>query len=116
LQLATAKDMEMDVKNGLAGGGAIVKDHTEAVNQLEIFGQLRAYAHHSADQLLVFGLNECRANNMLFRDDQKMDRRLGRDIPESQELLVFIEFVSWNLASNDLTEKTVFVHDILQII
>ena len=76
LHLAAAEDMEMDVEDGLAGGGAIVEYHAEAVNQFEIFGKPCAYAHHPADQLLIFDLHEGRAGNVLFGDDEKMDRRL----------------------------------------
>ena len=101
----------MDVKDGLSGTGAIVKDHAEPLGKPEISGKSGAGAHHPADQLLIFGLQEGRSHDMFFGDDQKMDGRLGRDIPEGQEFIIFIELVRGDLAADDLTEETVFIHD-----
>jgi len=100
----------MDVKDGLSRGGTIVKDHPEAINKVEFGGQLCAYPHHLTDKLLIFRLHERRSNNMFFGDDQKMDRRLGRDIPEGQELIVFVEFLRRDFTGNDLTEQAMFIH------
>jgi hypothetical protein len=47
---------------------------------------------------------------MFFWDDQKMDRGLGRDIPEGQELFIFVECICRDFTGNDLTEQAMFIH------
>jgi hypothetical protein len=110
VHLTAAKDMEMEVKDGLAGIGTVVEDQTVAVANAKFRGNLGRRAQHLADQLFIFGLDECRADDMFFGDDQKMDGRLGGDIAEGEHRIVFIEFVGGDLTGDDLTEKAVFVH------
>jgi len=100
----------MNVKDGLSCGGAIVKDQPEAINKVEFGGQSCAYPHHLTDKLFIFRLHEGRSNNMFFGDDQKMDRGLGRDIPEGQELFIFVECICRDFTGNDLTEQAMFIH------
>ena len=110
LELAAAQDVEMDVKDGLTGTGPIIEDQTETVNEAEIGGKSCPGAHHPANKLFVLRLKEGRSGNMFFGDDQKMDRRLRCDIPEGQDVIIFIELVHRDIPGNYFTKKTVCVH------
>jgi hypothetical protein len=44
---------------------------------------------------------------MFTRDNQDMDRRLGTDIPKSDDGLIAVNNIPFNSALNNATEKTI---------
>lgn len=104
MHLPAAKDMEMEVKDRLPGVGAIVKNQTIAVGNAQLTGNFCRRAQHFPDQLFIFRLNEGRADDMFFGDDQKMDGRLGGDITEGKHFIVLIELIRRDLTGDDLAE------------
>src|SRR5256885_17269237 len=50
------------------------------------------------------------ARNVLLRNDQHMRRRDRTDIVKGDDLFVAEDFLSWNLAREDLAEETLLSH------
>ncbi len=102
----------MDVKDRLSGGSPIIEDQTIPFGQTKLRGELCSGAQHFADKLFIVGLNEGRADEMFFGDDQKMDWRLGVDIMEGEAMIVFIDRFYRYLTGNHLAEKAMFTHGV----
>ena len=66
--MTSAKDVHMQMKNGLAGLGAVVEHHPVVRNPLFSRGFV-AYPHQLPDQSLVLGADRRGAGEMLFGDD-----------------------------------------------
>ena len=110
-QLCPSENMKMKMGNGLAGIGAAVGDDAITAcktflggddrNGPEAFGQVPVRETGGIIQ----------RGDVLLRDDQHMRRRLGIDIPESVDILVFIDFGRRDLSLHDFTEEAVFHFD-----
>ena len=57
-----------------------------------------------ADDLCIFAGGGVQPNNVFFRDDEEVNRRLGIDILEGKHLVVLVDFFRGDLAGNDLAE------------
>ena len=65
--------------------------------------------HVSQERSLVIGHVRHRCD-VLQRQHQQVLRRLRADIPNSEDLVVFVKNFAWNLPGRDLAEDTVLVH------
>ncbi|RWX47847.1 hypothetical protein H206_05569 [Candidatus Electrothrix aarhusensis] len=111
-QATSTEDMHVDVKNRLPGLGTVIKDKAKLLNAF-FLRHLIADSYQLTHELFILFGHSGRPADMLFRNNKKMHRRCGRDVPKSQYLIILIEFVRGDITLNDLTEQTVFSHSLL---
>jgi hypothetical protein len=100
--------MEVQVKDHLPGLGAIVDNHPETIADAGFGRNLCANPEHPSGQQFVLGAESGGVAEMFFRDHQKMDRGLGRDIFKGEQFFVFVEFVRRDFPGNDPAEDALF--------
>jgi hypothetical protein len=115
VQIASAEDVHVDVKDRLPSLRSVVEDHAEIVKTF-LFGGFATDAQHFANQPLVFGSDSGRPADVLFRNHEKMYRRTGIDVAEGKQLVILKELGGRNFSPDDLAENTVVSHEaVLQI-
>jgi hypothetical protein len=102
----------MHVPHRLPGGTAAVGNQPVPVG-INTFPSGQVVRHKlnlTQNRPVAFGdvIETC---DMLFGDDQNMDRRLGIDIPERQNLVVFKNDIRWNLLFYNGTKNAVHGKD-----
>ncbi len=112
VHIAAAENVHVDMKNGLSGLFAVIKNNPIVVDAL-FLRNLGAFAHDFTDELLIFRRKACRSADMLFGDDEKVDRRLGRNIPEGQNVIVFVYDIGRDVSTGDFAEQAVVGHNSL---
>jgi hypothetical protein len=95
----------MQVEDGLPCIGAVIHDQA-ALPGAVFTGEFGAEADHFADERVVFPGKRGRAAEVFFGDDQEMGGRLGGDIPEGEDVIILIDFLSGNFTVDDFTENT----------
>jgi hypothetical protein len=81
IQSPTSQQMEMEMKNDLAAAPLHVEEQPVARLSNGIFlGHLLRPNDHFGNDLAVFLFEIVEASNVLFGDDQKMNRGVGADI------------------------------------
>src|SRR5699024_1512989 len=99
----------MQVRHGLAGGLAGVRDDAESGVQALLGGYLGydlENVRHCGGVLRCYLRGGVR--DVLFRDDEDMRGGLGVDIPEGQDALVLIYLVRGDIPFRYHAEKAVF--------
>src|SRR5690606_23161862 len=95
-ELTTSDEVKMDVVYGLQAVIAAVVHQAETLfRQPQFLGHLRGSGDDFPHQLRLF-LRLQERGNVFFGDDQHMDRRRGINVPESQNLVVFIHLFGGN--------------------
>ena len=67
-------------------------------------GDLPGAGEHVAKKSIVLSRQGLGALDMLFGDDEHVDRRLGRDVPKGIDQLVLIDLGGRDVPRRDLTE------------
>jgi hypothetical protein len=70
-------------------------------------GQRRRPAKHRPDQRVIRRRQVVERGDVLFRDEQHVQRRLGVDVLEYQQVVVFEDDLGGNLPRNDSAEEAV---------
>lgn len=109
VQGTASEDMHVDMEDGLAGLCPIVEDQAEIVKAV-LGRDGGGGAHHLADESFVGDGYRGRTFDMPFGDDQEMDRGLGGNIPEGEDLIVFVKYFCWDLPGSNLAKETVTTH------
>ena len=105
--------MDVQVRDGLAGVGAVVHDKAVAFGELEFFGDGSGNEEKMAEDGLVDGGRLAEARDRLLRDDEQVDRRLGLDVVEDDAEFILVLDLGRNLAIDDALEDGLG-HEFLQ--
>jgi hypothetical protein len=104
--------VEVEMEDCLARLGAVIH-HQPALLRAVFPGELSADADDLADERFVFACNRGRAAEMFLGNDQEMSRRLRRDVPEGEDLIILIQFAGRDFTVDDPAEKTGVAHPLL---
>ena len=103
--------MQVEVGDGLASMFAIIDHDPEAVfTQSLLLGDNTYAGEEVADEILVGRVGLADPDDQLFRNKEQVHRSLGRDISETQALVVLVEDVGRDLPVYDLLEDGFFSH------
>jgi hypothetical protein len=92
----------MQVKNTLTGVGTGINRHPKAAfGNAVIAGKLSGDLKNLADDRVVLWLDIEHAGDVLARNDQKMNRRLGIDVFKDDDVIVFKNDVRLYLLGDD---------------
>jgi hypothetical protein len=95
----------MKMRDGFTGVAPVVEDQPEArVLEPHFIGDGCGFQEQMTQHGLVFDPGFGNSGNGLFGDEQDMDRGLGPDILESENLIVFVHNLGRYLARNNLFE------------
>src|SRR5687768_4256082 len=108
-ELASAEEMQVDVKHRLAGVRACVDDDAVAVGR-EPFrrGEGLGDQHQPSEHLRVRRLVQ--GGHVGLRDYEDMGRRLGVDVAKGDRVLVLVHELRRYLATHDAAEQTAVGH------
>jgi hypothetical protein len=107
---AAGQKMEVDMENGLTCIMTVINDHAVAA-LLKTLLRSKAFCNKEqmSDKFPLRKGDAVNAGDMLFRDKERMDRRLGIDVFKSEGKLVFINDLRRNFSFDDFAENTVWV-------
>src|SRR3990172_9803434 len=107
--------MKMDVEHGLAGAVAVVNDHpVAALFKAFLGGDFPRDKEEVSHELPVRHGDAVNVRDMLFGNDERVDRRLGIDVLEGDRMLVLVDDRGRDLLFDDPAENAVRVgaHDL----
>src|SRR5690349_19537365 len=100
--LTTTEQVEMQVKDALPRVRArIDHDPEAALRDSLVAGELTRRHKNLADDRAVFRFNIENTRDMFARNDEKMNRRLGIDVPEDHHVIVLIDDVGFDFSADD---------------
>jgi hypothetical protein len=102
--LPLAEEVHVEMRNAFAGIGAVVDDEAEALHQAEFLGDDAADDNKMADQRFVGSGGIADPRNLLFRDNQQMDRRLRLDVVNDDAAVVLMLDARGDFAVDDALE------------
>ena len=98
MERAAAQQVEVEMRNGLAGVAAAVDDDAIATLEHTQFGRdLTRRDEHFAQQLRIFRNGLTQAGNYAFRHDQHMHRRLRIHVAKREKAVMVEDDLSRNL-------------------
>ena len=95
----------MKVEYGLASAGPNVEDSAVSLLDVALAGDVRGGEVATADEFRVRGFGFLQAVEMPFRDDEDVSRRLRADVFEGEDVIVFVNLLCGDLASDDAAEE-----------
>ena len=108
MHLSLPEYVHVDVVDRLAAQVVAVHDDPEAVLAALFFGQpLRREKDVSGKRLVILLAEIVERGDVLLRDHQEVHGRLGRNIVEGDDLIVFINLVCGDVSRHDLAEQTI---------
>jgi len=106
-QDATADEVNVKMKDGLAREGADVDHGAVAIFDAALAGDLGGGKLASADDFRVFGLRFFQAGDVLLGDDENVCRPLRIEILEGEDVVIFEDLFRGDFAAKQAAEKTV---------
>ena len=97
----------MEVEDGLTGAGADVEDGAVSLLDVALARDLGSGEVAAADDFGVGSLGLFQSSKMLLGDDEHVRWSLGADVFESEDMVVFVDFLVGNLALNNAAEESV---------
>ena len=73
----------------------------------QLLRERRSEDHHFTKQRRVLGLTIGQSFDVSLWNDQRVNRRSRMDVMKRQEILILVDFLTWNLASDDFAENTI---------
>ena len=107
MHLPSTQEVQVQMKDSLSRVRADVVYGAKAVLQLALPRDLRRDELAIADQLRIPFGRLSNVNDMLLGDDQHVRWRLRIDVFKSEGLFVFVDFLGWYCARDDLAEKAI---------
>jgi hypothetical protein len=105
-ECTAAEEVAVEVRHRLAGVTPVVEDESIARGiEPEQTGNLRRFEEEVTQHLAIFGAGFSDSGDWLAGYDEHMDRRLGVDIVESDDLIVLIHDASGDFAAGDFLEQ-----------
>ena len=102
--MAMGEEVDMQVRDALAGVRAVVHDEAEPFGELEFFGDRAGGEQEMAEEGLVGGVGLADAWDGLLRDDEQVDGRGGLDVVDDDAMFVLVLDARRNLAGDDFLE------------
>eukprot|EP00212_Chloropicon_laureae_P003613 CAMPEP_0197486378 /NCGR_PEP_ID=MMETSP1311-20131121/1306_1 /TAXON_ID=464262 /ORGANISM="Genus nov. species nov., Strain RCC856" /LENGTH=198 /DNA_ID=CAMNT_0043029435 /DNA_START=379 /DNA_END=973 /DNA_ORIENTATION=- len=98
--------MQVEVVDGLASAGAVVYGDTKALAEALVLGHLLGGVEQVPEDLFValVRLGQPREPRAVLGDHEEVRRRLGRNVPERQALVVLVNHVGGDLLADDFVE------------
>jgi hypothetical protein len=106
-EFATAKQMKVQMKDGLPGMRANIGHEAIALLQIELVGQLLSDCKNMCQNRSILRGQIGHRGNMARWNDQKMMGSLGIDILKGHHILVLVHNIAGNLALDDLTKQAI---------
>jgi len=98
----------MDMEHRLTSVAVAVQDRpVPALGVAVLLGQCGRAADHHADKVVVVRSQIVQRRDVLARNDEDMKRRLGIDVLERDKILVLVDELTGDRASDDLTEQAI---------
>ena len=107
VQDSAAQNVKMQVGNGLAGITAAVGNHAVAVFQTLLLCNFWDHGENMGDQRRIFLCDLSNRGDVTFGNHQNVGRRLGRDMPEGEDLVILIYLGRRDLTGSDLAKQTI---------
>lgn len=104
-QVLAAEDVHVEVHDGLAGVDALVGDDAETVLQTLGLGDLLDGVSHGAHGLGRHVVGDVAV--VLLGDHERVDRRLGVEVVERDDLVVLIDNGRGNLVAGNFAENAI---------
>ena len=102
----------MEVEDGLAGSGADVEDGAVSVLEVALAGDFGGGEMAASDEVGVGGLRLFQSGKVAFGNDEHVRRRLGVDVFEGEDVVVFVNFFRGDFVAEDAAEEAVGIgHD-----
>ena len=98
----------MEMRYGLTSIGTTVGDDTIAVFDACELCDFRDIFKNIRNDTAVCARDFIHTRNVCFGNDENMDRRLGRDVAECENLIILVNLGGRDHTVNDFAEKTVF--------
>lgn len=109
--MTTCEKVQVEVGHGFSAVPAIVDHDPEAVfAQSFLFGDDTDAGEEVAEEILFGRVGLADPSDELLRNKEQVHRGLGRDIPETQALVVLVNDVGRNLPVYDLLKDCFFSH------
>lgn len=103
--MAPAEKVEMEMGDSFPAVGAIVDDEAVAgLIEFELAGDLLGSGEKVAENRVIFRGNGGMAGMVLFGNEKNVDRGLGGDVAEGQDVIVLVDNVGFGLAVDDPLE------------
>lgn len=103
---AAAEEVDVEMGNGFAAVGAVVDDKAVACGgYVFAAGDVGGGEEEAAEKRLIIGFGGSDSRDVLFRNDENMDRSLRRDVAEGEALIVLEDDVGWYFAGDDFFEE-----------
>jgi hypothetical protein len=103
---AAAEEVDVEVVDGLAAVGAGVDDEAVAVGEVllasDFCGDVEEVAEHGGVVLHGVGVG----GEVVFGDDEDVDRGLGVDVGKGEDLVVFVDGLYGDFPVRDFAEET----------
>jgi hypothetical protein len=99
----------VEMKNSLPSTGANVHHSTVSVLNVALARDLRRNQVTAANHVGVFSLCVVQSRKMFLRDHQHVRRSLRLDVFKGEDMLVLINLLRGNLATDNAAEKAVAV-------
>jgi len=105
---SAAQGVKVEVAHGLSAIAFAIKDEARApVGAAELLRELLGFEDHAADQGAILGIELHEARDVLFGDDEEMNRGLRRYVVEGEHFVVLINRARGDFAAGDLAEDAV---------
>jgi hypothetical protein len=100
--------MQVNVENGLTGVAVGIEHGPVALVRIPVlFCDSGCGSVHRSDQCIVVGIEIVEGADVPAGNDQRMEWRLGIDVPNSYQFVILINESTWDLSRDDLAEETV---------
>ena len=87
------------MENRLPGVGPAIDHNSKTVlGNPMLLRQLRRHTKNFANQRVITWLEIQKRGDMLARDDQQMNRRLGTDVLKSHDRIVLVNYISFHFS------------------
>ena len=103
--MASAENVDVQVRHGFAAVRAVVDDEPVAVIEAQFLRYFSGFEQQMAEQKLVVLVGFGEARDGFLWKNQDVDGRLRFDVADGEHHAVFINDVRRNLAGDDFFEK-----------
>ena len=108
--MTARQDMEMNMKYGLSRAGAVIDDHPVSLRvQPFVLGNFFCGQEEMPDEVSVGFGHTVNIGNMLFGNDECMDRRLRVHVLKGGHEIILVNDFGRDFFCDDLTENTPWV-------
>ena len=108
--MAAAEQVQVKVKDGLAGATAAIEHRAIAGEEIALFGQFGGNELQFAEEGLICFRSIVQRREMLARANQNVRGRLRGDVLKRKDIVIFINNLGGDFLCADFAEQAVLVH------